>query len=78
MLNKRENTPMVPLEEGRRSEPTRLDISVEGPEIYSGQDSQDSDFSITNWMEKHMIGVRELLIVLEVHVKAALRSLAQI
>ena len=47
MLNKRENTPMVPLEEGRRSEPTRLDISVEGPEIYSGQDSQDIKFSIT-------------------------------
>ena len=47
MLNKRENTLMVPQEEGQKSEPTRLDISVEGPEIDNGQDSQDIDFSIT-------------------------------
>ena len=47
MLNKRENNPMVPQEEGQKSEPSRLDISVEGPEIDNGQDPQDIDFSIT-------------------------------
>ena len=47
MLNKRTNTPMVPQEEGQKSEPTRLDISVEGPKIDNGQDSQDINFSIT-------------------------------
>ena len=41
-LNKKENTPTVPLEEERKSEPTRLDIS----EIDNLQDSQDIDFSI--------------------------------
>ena len=43
ILNKRESTPMVLREEG----PTRLDISIEGPEIDNGQDSQDIDFSVT-------------------------------
>ena len=47
MLNKRENTPMFPREEGWKCEPSRLDISVEGPEIHNGQDSQVIDFSIT-------------------------------
>ena len=47
MLNKRENTPIVPREEERKSEQTRIDISVEIPEINNGQDSQDIDFSIT-------------------------------
>ena len=47
MLNKRENTTMFPREEGWKSEPSRLDISVEGPEIHNGQDSQVIDFSIT-------------------------------
>ena len=69
---------MVPLEEGRRSEPTRLDISVEGPEYIVDKIRRIAILVLQNWMEKHMIGVRELLIVLEVHVKAALRSLAQI
>ena len=32
-VNKRENTPMVRREEGRKSEPKRTDISVEGPEM---------------------------------------------
>ena len=39
ILNKRKNTPMVPREEGWKIEPSRLDISVEGPEIDNGQDS---------------------------------------
>ena len=43
MLNKRESTPMVLREEG----PARLDISIEGPEIDNGQDSQDIDLSVT-------------------------------
>ena len=47
MLYERENTPMVPREEGRKSEPTRLHISVKGPEIDNGHDSQDIDFTIT-------------------------------
>ena len=47
MLNKRENTPIVPREEERKSEQTRIDISVERPEIDNGQDSQDIDFSVT-------------------------------
>ena len=47
MLNKRENTPMVPREEELKSEQTRIDISVEKPEINNGQDSQNIDFSIT-------------------------------
>ena len=46
MFNKRENTTIVPQEKGPKSEPTRLNISVEGPEIDNGQDSQDFDFSI--------------------------------
>ena len=48
MLNKRENTPIVPREEERKSEQTRIDISVERPEIDNGQDSHDIDFGITN------------------------------
>ena len=52
MLNKRENTPIVPWEEGQKSEPARTDISVEGPEMHNGQDSQDIDFSITKLDEK--------------------------
>ena len=47
MLNKRENTSMVPREEEWKSEPTRSDISVERPKTDNGQDSQDIDFSIT-------------------------------
>ena len=47
MLNKRENTPIVPREEERKSEQTRIDISVERLEMVNGQDSQDIDFSIT-------------------------------
>ena len=39
MLNKRENTPMVPWEEELKSEQMRIDISVEKPEIDNGQDS---------------------------------------
>ena len=46
MLNKRENTPMVPQEEERKSEETKIDSSIERPEIDNGQDSQDIDFSI--------------------------------
>ena len=76
MLNKRENTPIVPREEERKSEQTRIDISVERPEIDNGQDSQDINFSIKKF-EKHMIGMRQLSIVLEVCVNAALKSLAQ-
>ena len=34
MLNKRENTPIVPREEERKSEQTRIDISVERQERY--------------------------------------------
>ena len=47
MLNKRENTSMAPREDEWKSEPTRLDISVERPKTDNGQDSQDIDFSIT-------------------------------
>ena len=47
MLNKREKTPMVLREEGRKSEPARLDISLKRPENDNGQDSQDIDFRIT-------------------------------
>ena len=32
---------------------------------------------LQNWMEKHMIEMKQLPIVLEVHVNAALKSLAQ-
>ena len=46
-LNKKENTPTVPLEEERKSEPTRLDIS----EIDNLQDSQDIDFSIDSMLK---------------------------
>ena len=38
---------MVPREEWRSSEPARLEISIEGPEIGNEQDSQDIDFIIT-------------------------------
>ena len=37
---------MVPQEKGPKNAPTRLDISVQGPEIDNGQDSQDFNFSI--------------------------------
>ena len=47
MLNKRENTSMAPREDEWKSEPTRLDISVERPKTDNGQGSQDIDFSIT-------------------------------
>ena len=47
MLNKRENTTIVPRDEGQKSQPTRLDILFEEPEIHNGKDSQDIDFSIT-------------------------------
>ena len=47
MLHKTKNIPMVLREEGPKSEPTRLDISVEGPEVDNGQDLQDIDFSVT-------------------------------
>ena len=33
MSNERENTPMISREKGQKSEPTRTDISVEGPVI---------------------------------------------
>ena len=77
MLNKRENTPIVPREEERKSEQTRIDISVERPEIDNVQDSHDIDFGITNLDGKHMIGMRQLPIVLEVCVNAALKSFSQ-
>ena len=47
ILNKSENILMVPREEERKSEQSRIDISVERLEIDNGQDSQDIDFSIT-------------------------------
>ena len=47
MLNKRENTPMSPREEERKSGQPRIDISAERLETDNGQDSQDIDFSIT-------------------------------
>ena len=69
---------MVPQEKGPKNAPTRLDISVQGPEIDNGQDSQDFNFSIKKLDgKKHMIGIRQLSIVLEGHVNAALKSLAQ-
>ena len=43
----------------------------------NGQDSQISILVLQNWVEKHMIGMRQLPIVLEVCVNAALKSLAQ-
>ena len=39
MLNKRENTPMIPREEERKSEQPRIDISAERLETDNGQDS---------------------------------------
>ena len=58
-----------------KNEPTKSDISVEGPEIDNGQDSQDFD-CITKKLDgkKHMIGIRQLSIVLEGCVNAALKS----
>ena len=52
MLYKRENTPVVPREKGRKNEPTSLDISFERPEIDNGQDSHDIDFNITKLDDK--------------------------
>ena len=69
MLNKRESTPMVLREEG----PTRLDISVEGPEIDNRQDSQDIDFSVTK-LDGKAYDKNETIAKC---VNAALKSLAQ-
>ena len=49
MLNKTQNSPMVPREEERNSEQRKIDISVKRPEIDNGQYLQDIDFSITKW-----------------------------
>ena len=47
ILNKRDNTPMVPQEKVQKSKPARLYISVEGTQTDNRQDSQDVDFSLT-------------------------------
>ena len=72
MLNKRENTPMIPREEERKSEQPRIDISAERLETDNGQDSQGIDFSITT-----LDGMEQLPTVLKVCVNAAMKSLAQ-
>ena len=49
MLNKTQNSPIVPREGEWNSEQRKIDISVERPEIDNGQYLQDIDFSITKW-----------------------------
>ena len=76
MLNKTQNSPMVPREEERNSEQRKIDISVKRPEIDNGQYLQDIDFSITKWDGKAYEGMRQLPTVLEICINAALRGLA--
>ena len=77
MLNKRENTPIVPREEERKSKQTRINFSVERTKKDNGQDRMISNLVLQIWMEKDMIGMRQLPIVLKVCVNAALKSFAQ-
>ena len=52
MSNKSENIPVVAGEEKWMIEPTKTDISVEGPEIDNGYDLQDMAFRTTKLDEK--------------------------
>ena len=54
MLYKRENTPVVPREKGRKNEPTSLDISVERPEMIMDKIHMTSVLISQNWMAKHI------------------------
>ena len=47
ILNRRDNTPVVPQEKVQKSELARLYISVKGTETDNRQDSQDINFSFT-------------------------------
>ena len=69
---------MVPQEKGPKNAPTRLDISVQGPEIDNGQDSQDFNFSIKKLDGKKAYD-RNKTVVNSVRrpLNAALKSLAQ-
>ena len=77
ILNRRDNTPVVPREKVQKSELARLYIQLKEQKQIIDKIHRTSILVLQNWMEKHKIGMRQLPIVLEVYVNTGLRSLPQ-
>ena len=77
MLNKRENTPMIPREESGRVNEQEQIFQLKDQKQIMDKIHRISILVLQHWMEKRMIGMEQLPTGLKVCVNAAMKSLAQ-